>query len=377
MNNWKSRAGCPFRQKRHEKQRNKSVSALSSFGCPNTDFWARSGWGKMVKVCAFLAMLFLAEYKSEAFLQIPNTRFLPAKNIVVTRSCIETRNKAPLRVRVSTLGDLRMSRGDSALAQSVSALISGEIQSAVEFLTEARNLFIQEGLLDARDDLLREVAARVQQEQAKRKINQPTQMEPRSKEKIMLKQEGDMLMASAANAVGRRDFIAARELLDKASKIFDSAGYEVRRDREAIVGNMYSSILIEEAREEAQAKQRAKREKEEKLHREALQLLRPEKSEDPFDPNTSALEATGYGLLDGEDVCILVDNGSSLPQTTLHLRRIARRLSDRVGIKVRPRIASLLLLPQSEWRTTYWPRIAPVAQPLPCVQRCACVRRGA
>ena len=331
----------------------------------------------MVKVCAFLAMLFLAEYKSEAFLQIPNTRFLLAKNIVVTRSCIETRNKAPLRVRVSTLGDLRMSRGDSALAQSVSALISGEIQSAVEFLTEARNLFIQEGLLDARDDLLREVAARVQQEQAKRKINQPTQMEPRSKEKIMLKQEGDMLMASAANAVGRRDFIAARELLDKASKIFDSAGYEVRRDREAIVGNMYSSILIEEAREEAQAKQRAKREKEEKLHREALQLLRPEKSEDPFDPNTSALEATGYGLLDGEDVCILVDNGSSLPQTTLHLRRIARRLSDRVGIKVRPRIASLLLLPQSEWRTTYWPRIAPVAQPLPCVQRCACVRRGA
>jgi hypothetical protein len=293
-----------------------------------------------MKICSFLLILVLAEYQSEAFLVIPNPIFLPANT---ARSSIVFGTKpisAFFRVRGSTLtlGDLRMSGGDSALSKSVSALISGDLPSAVDLLTEARNLFTQEGLLEAREGLLQEVTARVEQEQAKRKNHQDTRIEPHSRQKLSLKQEGDVLVAGAANAVGMRDFKAAREILDKASKIFDSAGYEVRRDREAIVGNLYSSILIEEARDEAQAKQRARRAKEEKLHRETLQQLQSEKLEAPVDPDASAQE-TAYGLLDGEDVCILVDNGSSLPQSTLNLRRIAQKLSDRLGIKVRTRIA--------------------------------------
>lgn len=217
--------------------------------------------------------------------------------------------------------------GDSHLSKSVGALLTNDVQTAIAFLNLAKKKFHEEGLLDQREDLLSEVDKRIQRELQKSNTRPDARSEIRRV--ISLKNEADKLLAHAATAVGNRDLVKARQILEDATQILDSAGYDARRDREAIIGNLYSSILIEQERNEARARQMAKRAKEEEFHRQALEHLQAEKAEANGSPsNDAAIES-----MEG-DLIILVDNGSSVPRTTLNLRKIANRLAARLGIKV-------------------------------------------
>ena len=247
--------------------------------------------------------------------------------------------------------------GDTDLAKSVTALVSNDLESAVSFLMEARRKFAEEGLLKQREELLREVSSRVQKEKSKRTGSLTMPATNDRSRLIILQNEADQLLASVAKYIGTRDFIQARQLLNKASTLLESAGFEARRNRETIIGNLFSSILIEEEREVARKKQEAGRAKEEKIHREIIEQLQSGK--DGISSTTATYQddeaieqfeqrsgdsSNDYQendqwdetyLRGHNDLVVLVDNGSSLPQTTLNLRKIARQLSDRIGVKVR------------------------------------------
>jgi hypothetical protein len=229
------------------------------------------------------------------------------------------------------LNSARESAGDSDLSQCVSALLSNNIRTAELLLDQAKTKFLEEGLLEERAELLRAVEERVQSSRQNLagnvRIHQSASLAIEQRRMLSLTQDADKLLAEAANAVGKCELAKAREMLEKASQFLESAGYNARRDRENIMGNLYTSILIEEERNVAKTKQKARRAKEDQFHQEALKALQSGKSE----MNLASVEADRWN---DDDLIILVDNGSSKPKTTLNLRRLAHRLSDDLGIKV-------------------------------------------
>ena len=131
--------------------------------------------------------------------------------------------------------------------------------------------------------------------------------------------------------------VGAIQLLDEAAELFRQAGFAVAKDREPVLGNLRSSVLIEIERDELAAKRARKKAAEEAEERRLLGL------------GEAVVAAAMYGsvpttdqdiddALEGQDVCIVVDNGSSRASSTVALRKLATRLEERMGglLKVLP-----------------------------------------
>ena len=70
-------------------------------------------------------------------------------------------------------------------------------------------------------------------------------------------------MAEAAKMLSGRNYEAARMLALKAKDLFEKAGPEIAREREAALGNLMSYVQIEEEREALMKKRKARKEREE------------------------------------------------------------------------------------------------------------------
>jgi len=128
-------------------------------------------------------------------------------------------------------------------------------------------------------------------------------------------------MAEAARMLSGKNYEAARMLAFKAKDLFEKAGPEIAREREAVLGNLISYVQIEEEREALMKKRKARKEREElelrkleeRLEDAAMAVMdlelgqKPPAKSTPASTRLPALQVTNPDEL--PDLCILVDNG--------------------------------------------------------------------
>lgn len=131
--------------------------------------------------------------------------------------------------------------------------------------------------------------------------------------------------------------VGAIQLLDEAAELFRLAGFAVAKDREPVLGNLRSSVLIEIERDELAAKRARKKAAEEAEERRLMGLGEAVVAAAMYGSMPADNRGVGAGF-QGQDVCIVVDNGSSRASSTVALRKVAARLEERVGglLKVLP-----------------------------------------
>ena len=276
------------------------------------------------------------------------------RRATTSESCFAPRRALPSAMcRVQTHSSLSMSaaRGDACLAAAAKALGSGDIASAQENLDNARMEYIRAGV-ENRNELIEQIRARIDSATGGARLSKPAvSASSILTDRLRLaKLEGDNMMAEATKRMSQRDYTEASILAHKAREMFQSAGADIAREREPLVGNLISYIQIEEERELLKKKRKAKKEREEQEVRQLTERLEEAANAvmamqvggdlaqtlttgAPSAAVATASDAKGQLV---PDVCIVVDNGSSRAASTLALRSICAKLAAAVGVPVLP-----------------------------------------
>ena len=148
------------------------------------------------------------------------------------------------------------SSGDELLMAAMSSLSKRDSTAAVRSLAEAREAYesLPEGPTEDQLQLLNLVSDRVDSALLTRKevTRPPPPTEEELKERATAKMRGERALMNAVSAFGDKSdterFGKALALLEESRANFRRAGPDMERERENVLGNLYSAIRAEEER---------------------------------------------------------------------------------------------------------------------------------
>lgn len=150
----------------------------------------------------------------------------------------------------SSVGDTGgeiLANGDKELSCSLSALTRKDIDQATRLLERAKESYARDGILTDREEFLNAVAVNIATAEAASRVNSNAmaapQVDPEVYEKVRI--EGDKLMMAATQAHASKNFEGALYNIQSAREVFSSLndGGNLARDRESVLGNLYSVVL--------------------------------------------------------------------------------------------------------------------------------------
>ncbi|KAJ1488518.1 hypothetical protein T484DRAFT_3620486 [Baffinella frigidus] len=166
--------------------------------------------------------------------------------------------RCPAVMSAQTSDNVDSGYGDKALKSAAFALGEGQIKWARRLCARARQEYKITGVND-REPLLIAIERRVDKEQdPKPPVVAPTIASELANRLLMTRQEGDTFLYEASLALGAREFLKARMLVEEARASFKEAGEVVFREREQLVVNLIQYVMAEEERQEKMRRTQAK-----------------------------------------------------------------------------------------------------------------------
>mmetsp|Transcript_24630 Transcript_24630/g.33765 ORF Transcript_24630/g.33765 Transcript_24630/m.33765 type:complete len:243 (-) Transcript_24630:172-900(-) len=169
----------------------------------------------------------------------PRTQRLSSAHKVFRRTCpSSSANKG---------GEAILTNGDAELSNSLTALAEGDIAKAKRSFERANELYARDGIISDREEFLTAVSTNIDRAEAASRVNSHQaavlQVDPDVYNQV--RNEGDKLMMAATQAHTKNDFEGALYNIQSAREVFSSLcdGGMLARDREAVLGNLYSVVL--------------------------------------------------------------------------------------------------------------------------------------
>lgn len=142
------------------------------------------------------------------------------------------------------------SAGDRAVLEAVGALKRGAPAEASALLRSARDAYrVAGGPSASQSALIDQVDERVRTALVAQAASPPPPDELAARVS-MLKLEGDDILQEALQLFNAKEYLKAREAVERARVSFAAQGARVAADREIAVGNLYSLVTREEERQE-------------------------------------------------------------------------------------------------------------------------------
>lgn len=144
-------------------------------------------------------------------------------------------------------GEAILTNGDAELSNSLTALAEGDVTKAKRSFERANELYARDGIISDREEFLTAVSTNIDRAEAASRVNSHQaavlQVDPDVYNQV--RNEGDKLMMAATQAHTKNDFEGALYNIQSAREVFSSLsdGGMLARDREAVLGNLYSVVL--------------------------------------------------------------------------------------------------------------------------------------
>ena len=181
------------------------------------------------------------------------------KCMVAGRQWTESRRESVVRTAVAAAseagGEEKTAAGDLALSTAMTALGEDNIQKARTELSVAEAEYRASDVLGERQDLLDAVKERIADAAvriAKERAGTSASLEETGPRAAKAKEEGEKFLLKATEAYNKKEFMAALEYVNSSREAFSSAGDggKLAREREIVLGNLYSVVIAEYERQQ-------------------------------------------------------------------------------------------------------------------------------